>query len=151
MPRLSTQGGNLEELQARTDFLIAKIAVKKILEAYSSPYKFSIYGIRFFGHHHEKRVCAVIEAVNNCNKIDEIKTILEQQRNLLTQKNPKPVNAHQHLDKRWHQKITNKPYQNDSSGYLKAIKQAIEALKNPNQFIGPATPSLRRTTRVRLP
>lgn len=102
---------------------IYKDKICKIFNQYISWWKLS-----WFGHHHDKRARIVKAQIQNCQSIDEIKSILQRQEIIMTQKNAEQLPNTSWQDNRWNERATlkNTPTHPKTSGYYKVITEALE-------------------------
>lgn len=136
------------EERRRLDFIKSSLIV--CLRTYSSTFKFSIR-FSMFGHHHEGRVRAVMQAIKDAPSIEIIYKLLNQQLTLLKEKNPpltgENIVSSDLLIKRWQGQLPiNRaltPASQKKSGYIRAIQQALDLLPpriTTNTTITPSTP-----------
>lgn len=121
-------GNGLYESPEAVELKAIKSRLSLVFNEYISCWKLS-----FFGHKHNNRAIEVLDALTDCQKIDEVKSILNNQYNLFTQAEYKsgPV---PHLDSRWSKAklIENPAKENRQSNYLTMISQAMRIADTSN-------------------
>lgn len=117
----------LNDEDATDQLYDCKLEVYRLLDAYISWWKLSL-----FGHHHDERARSVKDAIKKCHYLEEIKEILENQRDVLKQQITGEVFS-SFLGARWthHLTLKNIPSNSSSSGYYQTIVRALEKV---NEF-----------------
>ncbi len=99
-----------------------KDTIREHFDRYISWWKFS-----WFGHHHDKRARVVKAEIQKCSDVNEIRAILTRQKRVMLQKSTAMEPVSRWNDARWNYRTTlhNVPTKPSTSGYYKAITQAL--------------------------
>lgn len=107
-------------------------------------FKLSLFGFRW-GHHHQDRAWAVVDAIIEANNIESILSILRNQCTLFENpevKIPAAAVAHIDLAPQWKTTLKNKPDDVRTSGYYHAINEALRDVESKYYTENQSSPNL---------
>jgi GTPase SAR1 family protein len=101
--------------------------VKKTIKEYFKKY-ISAYKLPFFGHHHNERASDILKDILRVETMQDVEAILYNQQEMMEGKeNARPIGK-LISNPDWHT-LKNKPTHFATSGYYKAVKSSLEAVK----------------------